>query len=66
MDQAFRNTGMMINTASLTLVRWIAMSGQLATIFIVHIGLGFPLPLEACRAHSDLGDSWAVAGGECP
>ena len=47
-DQAFRNTGMMINTASLTLVRWIAMSGQLATIFIVHIGLGFPLPLEAC------------------
>ncbi|MGC6485768.1 MAG: ActS/PrrB/RegB family redox-sensitive histidine kinase [Candidatus Puniceispirillales bacterium] len=47
-DQAFRNTGTLINTRSLTLVRWIAMSGQLATIFIVHIGFGFPLPLEAC------------------
>lgn len=47
-DQAFRNAGTLINTSSLTLVRWIAMSGQLAAIFIVHIGFGFPLPLEAC------------------
>ena len=47
-DQAFRNTGMMINTASLTLVRWVAIAGQLATIFIVQIGLGFSLPLESC------------------
>lgn len=47
-DKAFRNTGMTINTTSLTLVRWIAMSGQLAAVFAVQIGLGYPLPIEEC------------------
>ena len=31
-------------------IRWIALSGQLAAILLVHFALGYPLPLAACLA----------------
>lgn len=33
------------NLALLILLRWIAVAGQVATILVVHFGLGIPLPL---------------------
>lgn len=34
-----------VRMRTLVLIRWIAVAGQLATLFIVHFGLGFPLPM---------------------
>jgi len=34
-----------VTLRTLILIRWIAIAGQLATVLVVHVGLGFPLPL---------------------
>ncbi|HYH18915.1 MAG TPA: ActS/PrrB/RegB family redox-sensitive histidine kinase [Azospirillum sp.] len=34
-----------VTLRTLILIRWIAVAGQLATVLVVHVGLGFPLPL---------------------
>lgn len=49
-EQAFHTTGMTtaITTSMLANVRWIALTGQISAILIVHFGLGFPLPLIPC------------------
>ncbi|UUX52058.1 ActS/PrrB/RegB family redox-sensitive histidine kinase [Nisaea acidiphila] len=31
---------------TLTMIRWVALMGQLVSLLVVHFGLGFPLPLE--------------------
>lgn len=35
---------------TLTRLRWVAVAGQLATVLVVHLVLGFDLPLLACLA----------------
>lgn len=49
-EQAFHTTGVTtaITTSMLANVRWIALTGQISAIMIVHFGLGFPLPLVPC------------------
>jgi len=49
-ESAFHTTGVTtaITTSMLANVRWIALTGQISAIMIVHFGLGFPLPLLPC------------------
>lgn len=35
---------------TLSMIRWIALTGQLISLLVVHYGLGFPLPLEITLA----------------
>ena len=35
---------------TLVRLRWLAVAGQTLTVMIVHLGLGFPLPLGPCLA----------------
>lgn len=39
-----------VNLRTLVYIRWAAVLGQLATVVVVHWGLGFPLPFYACLA----------------
>jgi len=39
-----------VSLRTLVYIRWVAVAGQLATIVVVHFGLGFPMPFEACLA----------------
>jgi two-component system sensor histidine kinase RegB len=37
-----------VRLRTLTILRWLAVGGQLAAVLITHFGLGFPLPLGLC------------------
>ncbi len=39
-----------VRLRTLTTLRWLAVAGQTAAIFLVHFGFGFPLPLGLCLA----------------
>lgn len=39
-----------VRLRTLTTLRWLAVAGQTAAIFLVHFGLGFPTPLGLCLA----------------
>ncbi len=39
-----------VRLRTLTMLRWLAVAGQSAAIFIVHFALGFPTPLGLCLA----------------
>lgn len=36
-----------VRLRTLTLIRWVAIGGQLAALLVVHFGFGFPVPLAA-------------------
>ncbi len=40
----------LIRLRTLTLIRWVGIAGQLATLLIVHVGLGYQLPLGPALA----------------
>jgi len=44
-DYSFLQINDLINSNQLAIVRWIALAGQLLTVIIVYIGLGYELPL---------------------
>lgn len=50
-----------LRLGTLALLRWLAITGQLLSVLIVHFGLGYPLPLIACLAL--VAASVAVNGG---
>ena len=39
-----------VQLRTLVLIRWVAIAGQMATLLVVHYGLGFDLPLIAAIA----------------
>lgn len=41
-------TGPSLRLRTLTKLRWLAVSGQTATVLLVGVGLGFPLPILPC------------------
>ena len=43
-----RSFGLRLDT--LIRLRWLAISGQIAALVVVNLGLGFPLPLTSCLA----------------
>ncbi|MBP2149892.1 ActS/PrrB/RegB family redox-sensitive histidine kinase [Xanthobacter autotrophicus DSM 597] len=43
-----RSFGLRLDT--LIRLRWLAISGQIAALIVVNLGLGFPLPLTSCLA----------------
>ena len=46
---AFATAGR-IRARTLTLIRWIAVAGQAAALMVVHLGLGFELPIGLALA----------------
>lgn len=46
-DYSFLQINDLINSNQLAIVRWIALAGQLLTVIIIYVGLGFELPLLA-------------------
>ncbi|HLI21113.1 MAG TPA: ActS/PrrB/RegB family redox-sensitive histidine kinase, partial [Stellaceae bacterium] len=44
-QQAPPPTDVSVSLRKLVLIRWVAVAGQLATVIVVHYGLGFELPL---------------------
>lgn len=46
-DYYFLQINDLINSNQLAIVRWIALAGQLLTVIIVYVGLGYELPLFA-------------------
>jgi two-component system sensor histidine kinase RegB len=50
-----------LRLGTLVLLRWLAISGQLLSVMIVHFGFGYPLPLAPCLAL--IAASVAVNGG---
>lgn len=49
-DDAAGGSSRHIRAATLVAIRWVAIFGQLATVLIVHFGLGFETPLFYCLA----------------
>lgn len=46
-DYSFLQIDDLINSNQLAIVRWIALAGQLLTVLIIYVGLGYELPLLA-------------------
>jgi two-component system sensor histidine kinase RegB len=49
-DIALRALRGPVRLRTLTLLRWLAVAGQLSAVLIVHFALGFPVPLGLCLA----------------
>ena len=62
-------SGGRVRLRTLNAIRWVAIAGQAVALFVVHYGLGYPLPIHwalAVVAASVLINVWAAIGRRSP